>query len=268
MASDRRRARGEGAAGPVIGALALIAVAFFVLPLIGLAARAPWGEAWERVRQPETLTALRLSLVVSLAAVLICITLGAPLAWVLARSRLPGLRVLRGLVVLPMVLPPVVAGVGLLTALGRRGLAGDLLEAVGIALPFSTAAAAIAAAFVAAPFLVVTLEAGFRSVDRRLEHAAATLGASRVTIMRTVTLPAVAPSLAAGITLCWARALGEFGATIIFAGNLEGRTQTGPLAIYQELQTGDFEGAILLSLVLFALSLSALVAVRGRVSIR
>jgi molybdate transport system permease protein len=268
MASVLRRGRGEGAATPAIATLAVVAIAFFVLPLVGLAVRAPWSEAWTRIRQPASVDALRLSLIVSLAAVALSLAVGAPLALVLARGRFPGRRLVRGLVMLPMVLPPVVAGVGLLTALGRRGLIGGPLGRVGISLPFTTPAAAIAAAFVAAPFLVVTLEAGFRSVDRRLEQAASTLGASRFMILRTVTLPAVAPALAAGATLCWARALGEFGATIIFAGNLAGRTQTGPLAIYQELQTGDFDGAILLSLVLFAVSLTVLVALRGRVSLR
>ncbi|CAN5599244.1 ABC transporter permease [soil metagenome] len=268
MGSALRRARGEGATGPLIRILSIAAAAFFVLPLIGLAARAPWGEAWDRLRQPEVIDALRLSLVVSSSALLISLVLGAPLAYVLARERFPGRRLLRGLVVLPMVLPPVVAGVGLLTALGRRGILGGALGSLGVSLPFTTAAAAIAAAFVAAPFLVVTLEAGFVSVDRRLEEAAATLGASRLVIFRTVTLPAVAPSLAAGATLCWARALGEFGATIIFAGNLSGRTQTGPLAIYQELQTGEFDGAILLSLVLFVVSLSVLIALRARITVR
>jgi molybdate transport system permease protein len=268
MASALRKSRREGIAGPTIGVVAVIAVAFFVLPLIGLAARAPWSEVWEVLRTPQTLSALRLSVVVSLAALALTIVFGTPLAYVLARSNFRGLRLVRGLVILPMVLPPVVAGVALLTALGRRGILGSPLDAAGLSLPFTTAAAAIAAAFVAAPFYIVTLEAGFRTVDRRLEDAAATLGATRGAILRSVTLPAVWPSVAAGATLCWARALGEFGATILFAGNLQGRTQTTPLAIYQSIQRGDFGGAILLSLVLFTISLTVLVALRGRISVR
>jgi molybdate transport system permease protein len=263
-----RRGGGEGLTPFLLAALAAVAVGFFALPLAGLAVRAPWHEAWDQLTRPEALMALRLSLVVSLCALALSLVLGAPLAWALARPGWPGRRVVRAIVVLPMVLPPVVAGVGLLTALGRRGLAGGVLQAVGISLPFTTAAAVVAAAFVAAPFLVVTLEAGFRAVDTRLEDAAATLGASRLMIFRTVTLPATAPALVAGSILCWARALGEFGATIVFAGNLAGTTQTAPLAIYQELQTGDFGGAVLLSLMLFSVSLTVLVALRTRVVAR
>jgi molybdate transport system permease protein len=268
MDSAFRRTRTEGAAVPLLRIGAAIGATFFLLPLLGLAARAPWGEAWAMLTASESLLALRLSMVVSVGALLLTVVFGTPLAYVLARSEHPLMRLLRALVVLPMVLPPVVAGVGLLTALGRRGIAGALLLELGISLPFTTVAAALAAAFVAAPFFIVTLEAGFRSVDHRLEDAAATLGASRALILRTVTLPAVRGTLAAGATLCWARALGEFGATIVFAGNLAGRTQTAPLAIYQDLQSGDFRGAILLSLVLFSASLIVLVGMRGRFSLR
>jgi molybdate transport system permease protein len=263
-----RRGGGEGLTPVVLAVLAAVAVGFFALPLAGLVVRAPWREAWDQLTRPETLAALRLSLLVSLSALALSLVLGAPLAWALARAGWPGRRAVRAIVVLPMVLPPVVAGVGLLTALGRRGLAGGALQALGVSLPFTTAAAVVAAAFVAAPFLVVTLEAGLRAVDTRLEDAAATLGASRLMIFRSVTLPAAAPALVAGSTLCWARALGEFGATIVFAGNLAGTTQTAPLAIYQELQTGDFGGAVLLSLMLFSVSLTVLVALRTRVAPR
>ena len=268
MASASRRRRGERLAPVVAAALATLGAAFFALPLVGLAARAPWGRAWEHLAHPEVAQALRLSLVVSLLALSLSLVLGAPLAWGLARGRWPGRRVVRAIVVLPMVAPPVVAGVGLLTALGRRGLIGSVLLGLGVSLPFTTAAAVVAAAFVAAPFLVVTLEAAFRSVDAQVEDAAATLGASRLRIFRTVTLPATAPALIAGSTLCWARALGEFGATIVFAGNLSGTTQTAPLAIYQRLQTGDFAGAVLLSLMLFCVSLAVLLALRARVVAR
>lgn len=246
--------------------LAAAAVLFFALPLLGLALRAPWSDAWTRLQERDAIEAVRLSMIVSTAALAASLVLGAPLAYLLARARIPARRLVRGLVVLPMVLPPVVAGVGLLTALGRRGILGGTLEAFGVTLPFTTAAAIIAAAFVGAPFLVVTLEAGFRSADTRLEDAAATLGASRLRILRTVTLPQVAPSLVAGSVLCWARALGEFGATIIFAGNLPGTTQTGALAVFQRLQAGDFDGALLISVVLLALSLGVILTLRGRVA--
>jgi molybdate transport system permease protein len=161
-----------------------------------------------------------------------------------------------------MVLPPVVAGVGLLTAFGRRGILGGALEAFGISIPFTTAAVVLAATFVSTPFLVVTLEAGLAGLDRRLEDAAATLGASDARILATVVLPGLAPSIAAGMALAWTRALGEFGATITFAGNLRGRTQTMPLAVYETLQT-DPAAAIALSVALLAVCLLTVVAARG-----
>jgi molybdate transport system permease protein len=268
MDSVPRKARSQGFSPVAIKALAAVAILFFLLPLIGLALQAPWSELWDQIRQPEVLDSLKLSVIVSLAALALALIFGAPLAWVLAYASFPGRRLVRALTLLPMVLPPVVAGVGLLVALGRQGILGGFLSQLGISLPFTTPAAAVAAAFVGAPFLVVTLEAGFRSVDRGLEDAASTLGASRWMIIRTVTLPAVRPALVAGATLCWARALGEFGATIIFAGNLRGVTQTSPLAVYEELQTGDPGGAILLSLVLLLMSLTVLFVLRGRVDVR
>jgi molybdate transport system permease protein len=243
--------------------LASVAVAFVVLPVIGLAVRAPWAEAGRRLSSPQSLEAIGLSLAVATAATSVALLLGVPLAVVLARTSIPGRGVLRGAVVLPVVLPPVVAGVGLLTALGRRGLLGPALEAAGVSLPFSTAGAVVAAAFVAMPFLVLALEAGLRQVDERLESAAASMGASGWYVLRRVTLPLVAPQLAAGLVLTWARALGEFGATLMFAGNLRGVTQTLPLAVFEVSQT-DPQGAILLSLLLVALSLLALVALGGR----
>jgi molybdate transport system permease protein len=243
--------------------LAGVAVAFVVLPVVGLAVRAPWAEAGRRLSSPESLEAIGLSLAVATAATSVAMLLGVPLAVVLARTSFPGRGLLRGAVVLPVVLPPVVAGVGLLTALGRRGLLGPALEAAGVFLPFSTAGAVVAAAFVAMPFLVLALEAGLRQVDERLESAAASMGASGWYVLRRVTLPLVAPQLAAGLVLTWARALGEFGATLMFAGNLRGVTQTLPLAVFEVSQT-DPRGAILLSLLLVALSLLALVALRGR----
>jgi molybdate transport system permease protein len=244
-------------------ALAGVGVAFFVLPLVGLLYRAPWGTALGDLTSPEALTALRLSFVVSVAATALALVLGVPLAWIYARVPFRGRDVVRALTTLPMILPPVVGGVALLFAFGRRGLFGQALDAIGIRLPFTTAGAILAAAFVAMPLLVLTVEAGLRSMDRRYEDAARTLGAGRWLVFRRVTLPLVAPSVFAGAVLCWARALGEFGATITFAGNLPGTTQTLPLAVYIALETRP-EVAIMLSLVLLGVSLAILVAMRDR----
>lgn len=244
-------------------ALALIGLALFLLPLVGLSLRALAGAGLAGLSSPAVLAALRLSLLTSLSATALALVLGFPLAWVLARLEFPGRRLLRALVTLPMVLPPVVAGVALLSVFGRRGLLGPALSTLGIELAFTSSAAILAATFVAAPFLVVSLEAGLERVDPRLEQAAATLGASPARILWTVTLPALRPSLRAGLALCWARALGEFGATITFAGNYAGRTQTLPLAVYEALQS-DHEGALALSLLLLLVSLALLVALRGQ----
>jgi molybdate transport system permease protein len=247
-----------------IAALAIVAVAFFALPLAGLLYRVSWQSALSDLLTPEALNALRLSLVVSIAATLLGLLLGVPLAWVYARVAFPGRNVVRALTTLPMVLPPVVGGVALLVAFGRRGLVGEWLDAgFGLRIPFTTAATVMAATFVSMPFLVLTVEAGIRSVDRRYEEAARTLGASQWRIFRQVTLPLIAPSLFAGAVLCWARALGEFGATITFAGNLPGVTQTLPLAVYLAMETRP-EVAIVLSLVLLLVSLAVLVALRDR----
>jgi molybdate transport system permease protein len=241
-----------------------VAVALFALPLLGLLWRTPWGSAWDLLTTPEALDALRLSLVTSVSATVVAILLGVPLAWVQARVDYPGKSFVRALTTLPMVLPPVVGGVALLLALGRRGLVGSELDAAGIQLPFTTAGAVVAETFVAMPFLVLTLEAAFRSNDRRLEDAARTLGASRWTVFRRVTIPMVRPSLVAGVVLCWARALGEFGATITFAGNLPGVTQTLPLFVFLKLESTDADSAIVLSLVLVAVSLAVIVGLRDR----
>ncbi len=255
--------RGQGVGHWLLILLALIGLGLFVLPLIGLIARAPLAELGPLLVRDVVGQALGLSLVVSLAALGLALLLGLPLAWVLARFEFPGRRLVRALVTLPMVLPPVVAGVALLTVFGRRGLFGPVLSALGIELAFTTAGAILAATFVAAPFLIVTLEAAFERVDRRLEDAAATIGATRLRILWTVTLPAIRPSLLAGLALCWARALGEFGATITFAGNFPGRTQTMPLAVYEAMQS-DPDGALALSLVLLAVSLALLFGLRGQ----
>jgi molybdate transport system permease protein len=247
-----------------IAALAAIGVAFFVLPLVGLIYRVSWQSALSDLFTPEALAALRLSLVVSVAATVLGLLLGVPLAWVYARVSFPGRNVVRALTTLPMVLPPVVGGVALLVAFGRRGLVGEWLDAgFGVRIPFTTAATVMAATFVSMPFLVLTVEAGIRSIDHRYEEAARTLGASQWRIFQQVTLPLIAPSLFAGAVLCWARALGEFGATITFAGNLPGVTQTLPLAVYIAMETRP-EVAIVLSLVLVLVSLAVLIALRDR----
>jgi molybdate transport system permease protein len=243
---------------------ALLAVAFLVLPLAGLLLRAPWRSLGKVLANADVVEALRLSLVTASLATVASVVLGVPLAWVLARSSFPGIALLRALVTLPLVLPPVVGGLALLLAFGRAGFVGQYLyQWFGIQLPFSTAGVVVAETFVAMPFLIVTVEGALRSADQGYDEAAATLGASRMTVFRRVTLPLIGPSLVAGGVLCWARALGEFGATIAFAGNFPGRTETMPLAVFLALQS-DIDSAIALSLVLLAVSVVVLVALRDR----
>jgi molybdate transport system permease protein len=243
--------------------LAAVAVLFFLLPLVGLVTRAPWNDALAQLAAPESRLAFQLSLLASFSATALAVVFGVPLAWLTARVRFPGRNVLRALVTLPMVLPPVVGGVALLFAFGRRGLLGPLLAVAGIHLPFTTAGAVLAETFVSMPFLVITVEAGLLAMDPRFEEAARTLGAGRWYLFRRVTLPLVLPSLLAGAVLCWARALGEFGATITFAGSFPGTTQTLPLAVYLELETRP-DAAIMLSLGMLAVSLTVLVVLRDR----
>jgi molybdate transport system permease protein len=244
--------------------LAVVAVGYLVVPFVGLLQRAPWSGLHDLVARPIVTDALRLSLATALAATAIALVLGVPLAWVLARSTFPGRSVVRALVLLPMVLPPVVGGAALLFAFGRRGLlGGPVYDSTGFLLPYSAWGVVAANTFVAMPFLVVTVEAGLRAADPRYEDAAATLGASRWTIFRRITIPHATPSIVAGAVLCWARALGEFGATVTFAGNLQGRTQTMPLAVFLALES-DRESAIALALVLVAVSLAVLVPLRDR----
>jgi molybdate transport system permease protein len=255
-----RRAR------PPVGLLipAVLALALIVVPLIGLLQRAPWSNLGDQLSSHSLRQALALSLRVSLSAVALSAVLGVPLAWILARTSFPGRRLVRALVTVPLVLPPVVGGVALLYGFGRRGFAGHVLQRLtGITLPFTTNGAILAETFVAMPFLIIVVEAGFRQVDVRYEEAAATLGAGPWRRFWRVTIPLVFPSLAAGAALAWARALGEFGATITFAGNLQGRTQTLPLAVYVALETTP-DLAIVMSLILLAISLVVLVALRDR----
>lgn len=245
-------------------ALAGLGLLFFLLPLAGLIVRAPWDQAVGAMTSPETATALELSLFCSVAATAIALVLGIPLAVVLSKTTGNVRSLMRALTTLPMVLPPVVGGVALLLAFGRRGLVGSLLyQAVGIQIPFTTAAAVLAETFVAMPFLVIAVEAGLRSMDPRYEEAARALGASGWMVFARVTLPLLRPAIFSGAVLCWARALGEFGATITFAGNFPGRTQTVPIAVYVALETRP-ESAIVLSLILLAVSLAILVGMRDR----
>ncbi|HEU5128789.1 MAG TPA: ABC transporter permease [Glycomyces sp.] len=243
---------------------ALLGLVFLTLPLAGLLVRAPWGTMPRRLAEPEVLEALRLSVTTATAATGLCLLLGVPLAWLLARVDFRGKGLVRALVTVPLVLPPVVGGVALLLVFGRNGLVGRPLdEAFGVSLPFTTAGVVAAMTFVAMPFLVVAVEGALRGADARYEEAAATLGAGRWTVFTRVTLPLVAPGIAAGAVLSWARALGEFGATITFAGNFPGRTQTMPLAVYLALET-DLEAAIVLSLILLAVSVAVLACLRDR----
>ncbi|MFI5491424.1 ABC transporter permease [Actinoplanes sp. NPDC051859] len=250
---------------PLVLAIPAIAgLVFLVLPLAGLLIRAPWQTLPQRLTEPEVLAALRLSLLTATLATGVCLLLGVPLAWLLARTGFPGRRVVRALVTVPLVLPPVVGGVALLLVFGRRGLVGEWLDTTfGFTLPFTTTGVVVAEAFVAMPFLVISVEGALRGADARFEEAAATLGAGRWTAFRRVTLPLVAPGIAAGAVLCWARALGEFGATITFAGNFPGQTQTMPLAVYLALEQ-DLDAAIALSLVLLAVSVAILAGLRDR----
>jgi molybdate transport system permease protein len=260
----RRAARGGAPRSAPLPLLvpALIAVAFLVLPLIGLLIRAPWDHLGAALSGSDATQALVLSLWTATTATALSLVIGVPLAWVLARTTFWGQRLVRALVTLPLVLPPVVGGVALLLAFGRTGFVGRLLDSwFGITIPFTPIAVVMAETFVAMPFLIITVEGALRSADQGFEEAAATLGAKRMTVFRRVTVPLVAPSLAAGAVLCWARALGEFGATITFAGSFPGQTETMPIAVYFALE-GDPDAAFALSLVLLAVSIAVLVSLR------
>ncbi len=242
---------------------ALLGVAFLLAPLLGIVADAPWTDLGDRLTDPAVTESLRLSLLVSGWALVISVLFGVPLAWLLARTEFRGKTLVRCLVLLPMVLPPTVAGVALLQGVGRRGLLGGPLESLGVSLPFSTSGAVVAAVFVSMPFLVISLEGALTGLEPHYEEAAATMGAGPLTTLRLVTLPMVGPALAAGAALCWARALGEFGATITFAGNLPGTTQTLPLKVYLLLQE-DPAGATAVSLLLLVVAAVVLISLRGR----
>jgi molybdate transport system permease protein len=247
-----------------ISVLAGIAVLFFLAPFAGLLIRIPWSDLVEIVTDRDVRRALWLSLRTSTVAAIVSALFGIPLAWVLARTRVRGRSMIRALVTLSMVLPPVVGGVVLLFSFGRRGLFGQYLDDwFGIRLPFTTAGVVIAQIFVAMPFLVLTVESAFRQLDPRFEDAARTLGASPWFTMRHVSLPAVRSALLAGFVLAWARALGEFGATITFAGNLAGTTRTMPLATYLALET-EPSTALVLSLMMITVSFTVIIGMRDR----
>ncbi|MCW2852758.1 MAG: Molybdate transport system permease protein [Nocardioides sp.] len=242
---------------------AVLAAALLVLPLVSLVLDTPWTTFLDRLASREVGEALRLTAVASGATVVACLLLGTPLAWLLARVDFRGRAVLRAAVTVPLVLPPVVAGVALVTALGRTGLLGPLLREGGVSLPYTTPAVVIAHTFVSMPFYVLSVEGAMRSAGERYDVVAATLGASRWTTFRRVTLPLAMPGVLAGGVLAWARSLGEFGATITFAGNYPGTTQTMPSLIYTTLQ-GDPEVARTLSMILLVASVAILAALRNR----
>ncbi len=236
---------------------------FIALPLVAILAKVQWSRFWTLISSESSLDALWLSLKTSTASTLLCVLLGTPMALVLARAHFPGLRVARSLVLLPLVLPPVVGGIALIYTFGRQGLLGSSLEVLGIRVAFTTAAVVIAQTFVALPFLVLSLEGSLRTAGRRYEAVAATLGANPTTVLRRVTLPLVLPGLLSGAVLAFARALGEFGATLTFAGSLQGVTRTLPLEIYLQRET-DADAAVALSLVLVIVAVLIVLGTRGR----
>jgi molybdate transport system permease protein len=236
---------------------------FVVLPLVAMTTRIDWSRFYALITSESSLAALRLSLQTSLASTALCVLLGVPMAMVLARTSFRGQRLLRSLMLVPLVLPPVVGGIALLYTFGRRGLLGQSFEVLGVQIAFSTTAVVLAQTFVALPFLVVALEGTLRSVGQRYEMVAATLGGRPTTVLRRVTLPLVLPGLASGAVLSFARALGEFGATLTFAGSLQGVTRTLPLEIYLQRET-DADAAVALSLVLVAVAILVVALTQGR----
>ncbi|MGP6169774.1 ABC transporter permease [Microbacterium sp. A204] len=244
---------------------AAIGAVLLLLPFIALIARLDWSEMATAIVSPEAQQALGLSLLTASIATIICVVLGIPLAMLIARSSAGPAAVLRTLTTLPLVLPPLVGGIALLSLLGRNGLLGGALDVVGIRIPFTTTAVVIAQAFVALPFLVISVEGALRTIDTGHERVAASLGANRMTVFRRVTLPLAAPGILAGTVLCFARALGEFGATALFAGNSPGVTRTMPLAIYTAFNGAGVreDTAIALSLMLILVAIAVLVLMRG-----
>ena len=261
----RRRVR-AGSGLPVwVFVPAAVGGLFIVLPLVAMLLRVRWGQFWSLITSESALAALQLSLKTSAASTALCVLFGVPMALVLARSDFRGLRVARSLVLLPLVLPPVVGGIALLYTFGRQGLLGQYFDVLGIRIAFSTTAVVLAQTFVALPFLVLSLEGALRTAGQRYEAVAATLGANPTTVLRRVTLPLVLPGLFSGAVLAFARALGEFGATLTFAGSLQGVTRTLPLEIYLQRES-DADAAVALSLVLVVVAMVIVLAARGRAS--
>lgn len=247
---------------------ALVAVAFLLLPLVSLIIKTPWASFGEQLRDPAVGDALVLTGIASAGTVAGCLVIGTPLAWCLARVDFPGRSLVRALVTVPLVLPPVVAGVALISALGRNGVVGSLLrDSLGWTIPYTTVAVVIAHTFVSMPFYVLSVEGALRSAGDSFDVVAATLGATRWTTFVRVTLPLAAPGILAGMVLAWARSLGEFGATITFAGNYPGTTQTMPSLIYETLQS-EPEIARALSMVLLLVSIAILALLRNRWLVR
>jgi molybdate transport system permease protein len=247
-----------------VAALGVVAVVFFALPFVGLLWRAPWSDLGHILWRHDVRTALWLSLRTSLIATLLAAVFGVPLAWLLARTGFPGRRVVRALATMSMVLPPVVGGMTLLFSVGRKGLFGGVLhDWFGLTLSYSTVGVVVAQMFVSMPFLVLAVEGAIHQSDPRFEGAARTLGGSEWYVFRRITLPAIRSGLAAGMALAWARAFGEFGATITFAGNFPGRTQTVSIATYLALDV-DQRDAMALSVLMIAVSLLVLVGLRDR----
>lgn len=245
---------------------AAIGASLLLFPLVALLSRIDWATIPSLLVAPETASALGISLVTALTATALCIVLGVPLALVMSRTRGWVSTLLRALVTLPLVLPPLVGGLALLSLLGRGGVFGDALAEMGIRIPFTTVAVVIAQTFVALPFLVISVEGSLRSLDPVYGEAAVTLGASPTSVLFRVTLPLVAPGLLAGTILCFTRALGEFGATALFAGNAAGTTRTVPMAIYTAFNGAGVsqDTALALSLILIAVAVTALAVLRGR----
>ena len=235
---------------------------FVILPLAAMITRVDWARFGELITSPSSVAALKLSLQTSTASTALCLLFGVPMALVLARTQFPGQRWLRSLVLLPLVLPPVVGGIALLYTFGRRGLLGQSLQVLGLQIAFTTLAVVLAQTFVSLPFLVVSLEGTLRTVGRRYETVAATLGARPTMVLRRVTVPLVLPGLGSGAVLAFARSLGEFGATLTFAGSLEGVTRTLPLEIYLQRES-DADAAVALSLVLVVVAVVVVAVAQG-----
>lgn len=246
---------------------ATLGLAFLVVPLVAMLARVSWAEFPSLITSEASQAALKLSLLTATVSTLICLVLGLPLALVLARTQLPGRSVLRVLILLPLVLPPVVSGIALLYTFGRRGLIGEHLEVLGIQIAFSTVAVIMAQAFVSLPFLVITIEGALRTSGEKYEAIAATLGAQPTTVLRRITVPLILPGVFAGFVLAFARGLGEFGATLTFAGSIQGVTRTLPLEIYLQRET-DAAAAIALSVVLMLVAAVVILLSRQRNGVR